>query len=232
MPVETVLKFENVTKIYASAPELPALTDLSFVVRRGEFTAIVGPSGSGKSTILNLAAALDEATSGEIECGGRNITRLGRAPAARLRRQSLGFVFQAYNLFPTLTALENVEYTSLIRGDAAADTRRRGREALRDVGLGGLESRFPSQLSGGQQQRVAVARALVSAPALILADEPTANLDSQTAMNLIDLFNELNRDRGVTFLFSSHDGRLVSRARRRLTLRDGTIVDDDAEIAN
>lgn len=227
MSKECVLRFENVTKTYAGPPEVVALHGISFAIHRGDFSALIGPSGSGKSTILNLAAALDDATTGSVTIAGTSTKGLGRDEAAKLRRTRLGFVFQAYNLFPTLTALENIEFTSLIRGDDPAAVRERGLQALREVGLEGLDRRFPAQMSGGQQQRVAVARALVSQPAVILADEPTANLDSKTADHLIDLFERLNRERGVTFLFSSHDMRLVKRARRRMTIQDGTILQDE-----
>ncbi len=224
---QNVLEFHNVTKIYPGTPPVYALKNVSFNVRARDFTALVGPSGSGKSTILNLAAALDDSSDGEVRVAGQSLKSLSREQAADLRRRHLGFVFQSYNLFPTLTALENVEFTSLVRGDNAKDVRERATQALRDVGLTDMETRRPTQLSGGQQQRVAVARALVSQPAIILADEPTANLDSKTADQLIDLFENLNRQKGVTFLFSSHDLRLMERVRRRLILRDGEIVNDE-----
>jgi putative ABC transport system ATP-binding protein len=225
---ECVLRFQNVTKTYAGPPEVLAVRGVSFEIHSGDFSALIGPSGSGKSTILNLAAALDEMTGGDVEIAGVSLKGLGRQEAARLRRERLGFVFQAYNLFPTLTALENIEFTSLIRGDNPGEVRERSLKALHDVGLDNLGPRFPAQLSGGQQQRVAVARALASRPAVILADEPTANLDSKTADQLIDLFERLNRESGVTFLFSSHDMRLVQRARRRMTIQDGRILTDES----
>jgi putative ABC transport system ATP-binding protein len=224
-----VLEFQNVSKVYEGPPPVKAVHSVSFAIGKGEFTAFVGPSGSGKSTLLNLAAALDTPSEGEVILAGKKLSRVGKKEAALVRRTSLGFIFQAYNLFPTLTALENVEFTSLVRGDSTRDVRTRSLQALQDVGLGGLGPRFPNQLSGGQQQRVAVARALASLPELILADEPTANLDSKTADQLIDLFEQLNRERNVTFLLSSHDTRLVQRARRRLIIRDGEILSDEGE---
>lgn len=224
---DIVLSFSNVTKTYDGPPVVMAVDNITFEVKSGEFVALVGPSGSGKSTILNLAAALDTPSSGDVKIASINANHLSNQQSAELRRRHLGFVFQSYNLFPTLTALENVEYTSLIRGDQFSSVRERSLKALKEVGLDGLEKRFPSQLSGGQQQRVAVARALASEPDIILADEPTANLDSKSAENLIDLFLELNKRRSVTFLFSSHDSRLVNRARRRLIIQDGKILREE-----
>ncbi|MGE0616923.1 MAG: ABC transporter ATP-binding protein, partial [Bacteriovoracia bacterium] len=193
-------------------------------VARGAFAAVVGPSGSGKSTLLNLASGLDRPTRGEILLGGRALTGLSLPELSRFRSRHVGFIFLAYILFPVLTSLENVEYTSVVRGDPPAQARARAIQALQAVGLGDRLEFRPTQLSGGQQQRVAVARALASEPEIIFADEPTANLDSKTAQELIDLFEEINRTHGATFLFSTHDPNLVSRVTTRYTMRDGRLL--------
>jgi putative ABC transport system ATP-binding protein len=184
---------------------------------------VLGPSGSGKTTLLNLASGLDHADSGKIIIAGRTVSELDQAALCAFRRQHLGFVFQAYNLFPVLSAVENVEFTSAIRGDTSADARARAVEALTLVGLGHKLHARPNQLSGGQQQRVAVARALASQPDIIFADEPTANLDSKTALSLIELFEKLNADLGVTFFFSTHDQKLADRVKTRIEMCDGKI---------
>ena len=192
----------------------------------GEFTVLAGPSGSGKTTVLNLVGGLDRPTGGTVTVGTLEI---GGAPAAiladyRLRR--VGFIFQSYNLIPVLTAAENAEFTLMLQGVPRPERRRRVIELFAELGIDGLEERRPSDLSGGQQQRVAIARALAAAPAVVLADEPTANLDSRTAEELLDLMRDLNARRGVTFLFSSHDDRVISRARRVVRLEDGRLVAD------
>ncbi|RYG56466.1 ABC transporter ATP-binding protein, partial [bacterium] len=204
--------------------QTPVVKGVSFQLHAGDFAALIGPSGSGKTTLLNLASGLDQPTSGEILCGGSRLDQLSASELTRFRADHVGFVFQAYNLFPVLTAVENVEYTSLIRGDSATEARARAREALDAVGLADKEHSIPSQLSGGQQQRVAVARSLATRPQLIFADEPTANLDTVTAQSLIELFEKLNRERGTTFLFSTHDSRIVERVKRRLYVQDGAIL--------
>lgn len=187
--------------------------------------ALIGPSGSGKTTLLNIASGLDRPTSGSILFDGQEITDASERDLAEMRLQSIGFIFQAYNLFPALTVLENVEYSSIIRGDDSKRARTRALFALEQVGLFEKASFRPSQLSGGQQQRVAVARAFASEPKVIFADEPTANLDSKNALSLIDLFEEMNRVHGLTFVFSTHDQRLVDRVRTKVFLRDGVISD-------
>ncbi len=214
----------HVTKVYDHASKVAALSELSVSFESGEFSAIAGPSGSGKSTLLNIIGTLDRPTHGEVRYGQRKVSHLGAEELADFRLRSLGFVFQAFNLIPVLTALENVEYPLVLQGAAAGERRARAAEALKSVGLEAMANRRPDQLSGGQQQRVAVARSIIHRPVLVLADEPTANLDSKTAAALLDLMEGLNRDRGITFLFSSHDPAVLSRARRVVHLRDGRLA--------
>jgi putative ABC transport system ATP-binding protein len=208
-----------------------ALAGVSFDIAGGEFLAVAGPSGSGKSTLLNLIGCLDRPTSGTIAIAGQATARLRPAQLAALRRQRIGFVFQSFNLIPVFTAAENVEYPLLLQGVPAFERRMRVREALASVGLSERARQRPDLLSGGERQRVAVARAIVHRPALVLADEPTANLDTRNATQLIDLMRGLNRELGLTFLFSTHDQRLLDRADRVLRLCDGRLVDAAAEFA-
>jgi putative ABC transport system ATP-binding protein len=203
-----------------------ALRSIDLELRAGEFAAMAGPSGSGKSTLLNLIGGLDLATSGHIHVDGQDLGSLSSAARTRLRRDRIGFVFQSYNLVPVLTALENAEYVLMLQGVPARERRERVRALFEAVGLGGLEDRFPRELSGGQQQRVAIARAIVAAPALVLADEPTANVDSTTGAALLELMHRLHRDQGVTFLFSTHDRAVMERAERLVLLHDGRITAD------
>jgi putative ABC transport system ATP-binding protein len=223
-----VIVTEGVTKEYADhgVPVL-AVDGVDLTVRRGEFAAIVGPSGSGKTTFLNLISGLDNPTEGKIWLDGRAISEMSGRELSDFRRDHIGFVFQAFNLIPVLSVEENVEYIMLLQGVAQEDRRTRVGEILSEMGLDGLESRRPPELSGGQQQRVAVARAIVSRPALVLADEPTANLDSKTAVELIQLMRHLNEGHGITFLFSTHDPRVMERAQRLITLQDGRISSDE-----
>lgn len=207
--------------------EVPALCGVDFELREGEFAALVGPSGSGKSTLLNLIGALDSPTSGELQVLGRTLPGLSREERAKLRLSGLGFVFQAYNLVPVLTAIENVEFVLELQGSGQWK-RERAMEVLKDVGLGELANRRPAELSGGQQQRVAVARAVVSRPKLVLADEPTANLDGASADSLMDLMAGLRERFGMTFLFATHDARMMAHAGRIITLTDGIITGDKA----
>jgi len=225
--VNPSVEVESVSKIYPQGEtEVRALNSLSLAVQPGEFTAICGPSGSGKTTLLNLMGALDKPTSGEVRVDGQRLAELGRRDLSRLRRDRIGFVFQAYNLIPVLTAYENAEMVLRLQGTEERDRRDRVMAVLDDVGLSGLEDRRPNQLSGGQQQRVAIARAIASAPAVVLADEPTANVDSDTADRLLEIMEKLNRERGETFLFSTHDPRVLERARRVVRIVDGQIEDD------
>ena len=224
---DLIVQVRELTKVYQQGSiEVPALRGLDLTVRRGEFSVLAGSSGSGKTTLLNLIGALDTPTSGSLEVEGQDLAQLSGRALAQLRLHRLGFVFQAYNLIPVLTAFENAEYVLLLQGVDAAKRRKRITELLAAVGLEGLGHRRPSELSGGQQQRVAVARAIAAEPALILADEPTANLDSKTGTELVQLMRDLNRDRGVTFLFSSHDPKVIHHAERVVRLEDGKIVDD------
>ena len=220
----TILEAEGVSKIYETrGVETRALEGIDLVIDEGEFTALAGPSGSGKTTLLNLLGALDEPSGGQVRLDGENLADLGPAKLSELRLRKLGFVFQAYNLIPVFSAAENVEFVMELQGIPAAERRKRALELLVQVELDGLGDKRPLEMSGGQQQRVAVARALASQPRVILADEPTANLDSKTAIRLLDLMANLNREGGTTFLFSSHDPLVLERARRRVWLRDGGI---------
>jgi putative ABC transport system ATP-binding protein len=217
---------EDITKVYQMGKvKAPALRGVSLQVHAGDFLAIVGPSGSGKTTLLNLIGALDSATSGRLVLLGRDTARLSRRRRAGLRLHALGFVFQAYNLVPVLTARENVEFVLELQG-VGTERRRRATEVLEQLGLGDLADRRPSEMSGGQQQRVAVARAVASGPRLVLADEPTANLDGENAEVLLQMMRRLNEERGTTFMFSTHDPRVVAYARRIVTLVDGRITKD------
>ncbi len=220
----TIVNLQEVTKDYGQGQALThALRGVNLVIEAGDFTAMAGPSGSGKSTLLNIMGGLDRPTSGRVQVDGREISDLSNTELGLLRRDRLGFIFQSYNLIPVLTALENAEYVLMLQ-----ERRARVREVLAEVGLEGLENRFPRQLSGGQQQRVAIARAIVSEPALVLADEPTANVDSKTGMALLDLMHRLNEEKGVTFFFSTHEEAVMKQARRLLQLEDGVILNDEA----
>jgi putative ABC transport system ATP-binding protein len=225
---EAILEARQATKVYrAGAIETVALTAVDLAIERGEFSALCGPSGSGKTTLLNLLGTLDRPTSGRIFVGGVDTTEMREAARAALRLRKLGFVFQSYNLVPVLSALENVEFVLLLQGVPHAERRARSLRFLQELGLGELAEKRPGEMSGGQQQRVAVARAIASEPEIVLADEPTANLDSKTAEDLLDLMQRLNRERGVTFLFSTHDPRVMARARRVIRLVDGRIAEDE-----
>ncbi len=206
-----------------------AVKHLDLTIEKGEFTAIVGPSGSGKTTLLNLIGGLDSPTHGQITIDGTNVADLKPAEMVEYRLHHIGFVFQAYNLIPVFTARENVEFIMLLQGVRKAERQQRSGELLDAVGLGERMNSRPNQLSGGQQQRVAVARALASHPAFVLADEPTANLDSESTASLLDLMAQLNKKYEMTFVFSTHDARVIRRARRVVTLEDGMIKSDAAE---
>jgi putative ABC transport system ATP-binding protein len=224
------VRTRDLWKVYPQEPDpVQAVRGLSLEIGPGEFVAMAGPSGSGKTTVLNLLGGLTRPTSGSVEVGGREISELGGRDLARLRLESIGFVFQAYNLLPVLSALENAEFTLLLRGIPAAERRERVMELFREMGLDGLEDRRPGKLSGGQQQRVAVARAVVGTPDLVLADEPTANLDSATGDALLGMMERLNHEHGTTFLFSTHDPRVMERAHRLIRLVDGVVVRDERQ---
>lgn len=225
-----VIVTEGVTKDYSeNGVPVKAVRGVDLTIERGDFTAIVGPSGSGKTTFLNLISGLDNVSSGKIWLNGKPISDMSGGELSDFRRDNIGFIFQAYNLIPVLSVQENVEYIMLLQGVPPAERQKRVAAMLKEMGLEGYENRRPPQLSGGQQQRVAVARAIVSEPAIVLADEPTANLDSQTALELIDMMRRLNENRGITFVFSTHDARVMKRARRLVVLRDGRIDSDEVQ---
>ena len=222
-----IVECEGVSKIYTQGKiEVPALKDVSVTVDAGSFMAIAGPSGSGKTTLLNLIGSLDSADGGIITVDGNDYSNMSASQLADLRLNKIGFIFQAYNLIPVLSAAENVEYVMLLQGVPSKERRNRSRAILDEVGLEGKYNRRPSELSGGQQQRVAVARAIVSNPALVLADEPTANLDSKTGRGLLEIMKEMNQRRSVTFIFSTHDRMVMNYATRLLRLKDGRVTDD------
>ncbi len=208
---------------------ITGLDHVTINIHEGSFTCLSGPSGSGKTTLLNAMGGLDTPDSGQIRVGDVQLDQLSRSELADMRLHNIGFVFQAYNLIPVLTARENVEFVMQVQGVAKGDRRRRTDEVLCEVGLQGMEDRLPAQLSGGQQQRVAVARAIASKPKLVLADEPTANLDSKSAAELMGLFVDLNVNRGITFVIATHDVRVMGYARRLISMRDGLIVSDEAQ---
>lgn len=219
-----LIRTRGLTKTYRQGDlEVPALRGVDLDIQEGEFTALAGPSGSGKTTLLNIAGALDSPSGGSIEVAGRDVSELDKGDAADFRLDTVGFIFQAYNLVPVLTAYENAEFTLLLRGADAGARRERVEPLLERVGLGDMMDRKPHELSGGQQQRVAVVRALATRPRLVLADEPTANLDSGTSGGLLDLMLELNRELETTFLFSTHDETVIRRARRVIHLLDGRV---------
>jgi putative ABC transport system ATP-binding protein len=229
---EWAVELKDVNKTYHSGPiQVPALRGISLQVAVGEFLVFAGPSGCGKTSLLNIIGGLDRADSGEVLVEGRDLQLLSAGALAHLRLQRLGFVFQAYNLLPVLTALENAEFTLLLQGVPARRRKERVEKLFSEIGLGGLEHRRPGELSGGQQQRVAVARAMVTEPALILADEPTANLDSVTARALLDVMEQLNRAHGTTFVYATHDPQVMERAQRLIRLRDGQVVSDAVRAA-
>ncbi|MDE0073128.1 MAG: ABC transporter ATP-binding protein [Gammaproteobacteria bacterium] len=219
---------DGVWKVFEQEAEsVQAVRDVSLTIERGEFTALAGPSGSGKTTLLNLIGGLTRPTQGRVWVAGREVSRMSNQELARLRLEEVGFVFQAYNLLPVLTALENAEFPMLLQGVPAEERQARVRGLFARTGMEGLEDRRPGKLSGGQQQRVAVVRAVASRPALVLADEPTANLDSVSSEALLDVMGELNRDLGVTFVFATHDSRVMERSRRLIRMVDGTVHDDE-----
>ena len=223
-----MLEARGVGKIYETrGVSTLALEGVDLRIEEGEFSALAGPSGSGKTTLLNILGALDAPSSGEVCLDGARLADLSAAQLAELRLRKLGFVFQAYNLIPVLSARENVEFVMELQGVPAAERRARAEELLLDVELADLADKRPLEMSGGQQQRVAVARAMASRPRVVLADEPTANLDSGTAGRLLDLMERLNRERSVTFLFSTHDSLVMEKARRIVRLRDGRIVGEE-----
>ena len=223
-----VIVTEGVTKVYtADGIPVNALNGIDLTIQSGEFTALVGPSGSGKTTFLNIISGLDSPTDGKVWLAGKVLSEMSDNELSDFRRDNIGFIFQAYNLIPVLTVEENVEYIMLLAGVPKAERHARVIAMLEAVGLQGVANRVPTQLSGGQQQRVAIARAMVSEPAIILADEPTANLDSKTGADLLEMMRRLNEETGMTFIFSTHDPMVMAGARRMVTLRDGRVDTDE-----
>ncbi|OCL26851.1 ABC transporter [Orenia metallireducens] len=223
-----LLELRNVKKVYQQGKiEVAALKGIDLTVEKGEFTTLFGPSGSGKTTMLNMIGCLDKATSGIINFNGQKLEELSKKELAILRRYNIGFVFQSYNLIPVLTAYENVEFAiRLVNKYSKKELKDRVMRILADVGLDGLENRRPNELSGGQKQRVAIARALVKEPKLVLADEPTANLDSKTSEEVLEVMVKMNKELGTTFIFSTHDPQVMDYAHRMLEIRDGLIFED------
>jgi putative ABC transport system ATP-binding protein len=223
-----VLEIKKVHKVYNSSEvKVHAVNDISLDFEKGEFAAIVGPSGSGKTTLLNMIGGLDKPTKGEILVDNTNLAGLKSSGLIDFRMRNIGFVFQSYNLIPVLTAKENVEFIMNLQKWKKKDRDERTFELLKAVGLGDRMNSRPSKLSGGQQQRVAVARALASKPKFVLADEPTANLDSKSTETLLDIMEQLNKEEGITFIFSTHDARVVKKARRVITVEDGKVISDE-----
>jgi putative ABC transport system ATP-binding protein len=226
--MKTAVRTANLWKIYPQEPDpVEAVRGISIEIETGDFVAMAGPSGSGKTTMLNMIGGLTRPSRGQVWIGDQEITEMSDKDLAQLRLERIGFVFQSYNLLPVLTALENAEFTLLLSGIPKDERRKKVLELFNKIGLSGLEHRKPGKLSGGQQQRVAVARAVVANPALILADEPTANLDSKASTELLDVMEQLNQDHGTTFLFSTHDPRVMERSRRLITLVDGQVESDE-----
>ncbi|MCM8775300.1 MAG: ABC transporter ATP-binding protein [Candidatus Omnitrophica bacterium] len=223
-----IVAVENITKVFKDQISLPvrALTDVSFQIQEGEFVALCGPSGSGKTTLLNLIGCLDQPTRGKVFFDGEEISRLGQQALTRYRLEKIGFIFQDYNLIPTLTALENIEYVLWLQGIPSAQRRKRALVICERFGIAKLVTRRPPQLSRGQQQRAAVARAVIHKPRIVLGDELTANLDHKTGTELMDFLKELNREEKITFIYATHDPMIMARASRVIRLEDGQLVDD------
>ena len=226
----TAVSCKNLNKTFTQGDQtIKGLDNVTISIDAGEFVCLSGPSGSGKTTLLNAMGGLDNPDSGEILVGENRVDQLGKGDLADMRLHNIGFVFQAYNLVPVLTAQENIEFVMQVQGISAAERREKSLAILKEVGLEGHEDRRPAQLSGGQQQRVAVARAIVSNPTLVLADEPTANLDSKTAVQLIELFLRLNLERGITFVIATHDTRVMDYCRRLVRMVDGQVISDEQQ---
>jgi len=225
-----IVECKEIQKSYRQGRvEIRALRGVDLSVDKGGFVALAGPSGSGKTTLLNIIGGLDSADSGRVTLDGSLLGEMDQSQLANLRLHKIGFVFQAYNLIPVLSAMENVEFVMLLQGVPPAERRERARAILDDVGLAGMHGRRPAELSGGQQQRVAVARAIVSDPSIVLADEPTANLDSKTGRGLLEMMREMNEKKSVTFIFSTHDQMVMDYARRLVQIRDGLVVEDQTK---
>jgi len=227
----TIVELKKLSKIYQQGElEVKAVDDVSLTIKKGDFAALCGPSGSGKTSILNLIGGLDSPTLGDVFLDGIELGSLTHSELAEVRKNRIGFVFQAYNLIPVMTAYENAAFVLDLQGIEKNEIHDRVMQTLADVGLEGLEHRRPDEMSGGQQQRVAIARAIVTHPAIVLADEPTANVDSHTAEALLDLMQNLNQQHGITFLFSTHDQHVIDRARRIIRMQDGKITADECRV--
>ena len=225
-----LIRTENLEKVYGDhTVPVAALRGITMSIGEGEFLAIAGPSGSGKTTLLNIIGALDKPTGGRAFIGGEDLASKDKHELSALRLDRIGFIFQAYNLIPVLTAMENIEFKLMLLGKPQAERRAAALKLMEELGIASLADKRPQDMSGGQQQRVAVARAIVNQPAIVLADEPTANLDSVTAGSLMDLMESMNRRKNITFVFSSHDRLVLDRARRVIKLRDGRIEDDETK---
>ncbi|MDH5358130.1 MAG: ABC transporter ATP-binding protein [Gammaproteobacteria bacterium] len=225
---QAIVELHNLSKIYQQGEvQVKAVDNVSLTIAKGDFAALCGPSGSGKTSILNLIGGLDTATSGQVWLEGIDLESMGNTQLAEVRKNRIGFVFQSYNLIPVMTAFENAAFVLDLQGIAKQEIQQRVMQTLAQVGLTGLEHRRPDEMSGGQQQRVAIARAIVTEPAIVLADEPTANVDSHTAESLLDLMQTLNQQQGITFLFSTHDQHVIDRARRIIQVQDGQVVSDE-----
>lgn len=227
--MDSFLKIENVSKIFNpnSSLQVDALKDINITLQKGEFVVLSGPSGSGKTTLLNLIGGLDNCSKGDINLDGLDITKLDENQLCDERRDNIGFVFQAYNLIPVFNAFENIEYIMKLQGTNEQECKKRVTQIAKKLGIEQYLQKLPSQLSGGQQQRVAVARAVASKPKLILADEPTANLDSKSALELMDMMEKLNEDENITIIFSSHDPMVIKKAKRHIVLKDGKIIENE-----
>ncbi len=227
-PRQELIRAVQLKKIYQdNGVPVPAVRGINLTIYPGDFLVIAGPSGSGKTTLLNMLGALDAPTEGEVIFEGESLYRKSRQELADWRLQKIGFVFQAYNLIPVLTALENVEFPMMLRGIPEKERRQRALQVLEELGIGELANKRPNEMSGGQQQRVAVARAIVNQPQVVLADEPTANLDSHTGNALLELMERMNREKHITFVFSSHDPKVIQRAKRLVWLEDGVIKKEE-----
>ncbi|AFN74901.1 ABC-type transport system, ATPase component [Melioribacter roseus P3M-2] len=225
-----IIRTKNLSKTYQdNGVPVEALKDINLSIDKGEYVVIAGPSGSGKTTLLNLIGALDAPTTGKVFFMGENLSDKSKKELSEFRLNNLGFIFQAYNLIPVLTALENIEFSMMLKGIPEKERREKALELMNELGIGELANKRPNEMSGGQQQRVAVARAIVNNPGLVLADEPTANLDSNTANNLLDLMEKMNREKNITFIFSSHDQKVIDRAKRLIILKDGRIEEDSGK---
>lgn len=226
--MKEVLKIENLDKVYSNnGVSVQALQNVNLSIEEGEYLVIAGPSGSGKTTLLNLLGSLDKPTNGKIMLAGEELAKKNKNELSEIRLRKMGFIFQAYNLIPVLTALENVEFPMMLAGISPKDRRAKALNVMAELGIAQLADKRPNQMSGGQQQRVAAARAIANNPIIVLADEPTANLDSKSGDTLLDLMENMNKKMNITFIFSSHDKQVIDRAKRLLTLKDGNIISDE-----